>query len=37
MEFGQWLGIYGLLLLIWLELRDIRKKMKYPREKPVLY
>nr|DAK97682.1 MAG TPA: hypothetical protein [Caudoviricetes sp.] len=28
MEFGQWLGIYGLLLLIWLELRDIRKKMK---------
>lgn len=28
MDFGQWLGIYGLLMLIWLELREIRKKMK---------
>ena len=37
MEFGQWLGIYGLLLLIWLELRDIRKKLKYPARKTMPY
>jgi len=28
MDFGEWLGIYGMLWLIWLELRAIRKKMK---------
>lgn len=28
MDFGEWLGIYGMLWLIWLELRTIRKKMK---------
>lgn len=28
MDFGEWLGIYGMLWLIWLELRTIRKNMK---------